>query len=228
MEPISPSGKAPATQYTPGTPADWSPPPNNVQQALDQLAANEGSPDAATTNYEPEDPTKWTPPPTKVATALDQLAAKEIPPPDASTTNYEPATPSDWVPVPTHVSGALDQLAGIVRSTDTAATTTTNSMPQLLYQRTLNPAEVVTFRATVAAERFAVSTVGKFVREFTVKRDGSGPAILIQDLVPAPDYQDDPGLAVTTGVDASSATITVTGIAGTVDWFAVIQVVPAM
>ncbi len=225
MDTINPAGKAKSTQYAPTNPSDWSPPPTNVGQALDQLAAEEKEPDPATSvAYNPAQPSDWSPPPTQVAQALDQLAATHN---DAATTNYTPAFPVDWNPVPTHVAPALDQLAEVVRSTDQAAATSTNTIPIQLYRRTLDPSEVMTFRATVAAERFGVSQVGKFVREFTVKRVGFGPAILVQDLVPSPDYQEDPGLAVTAGVDSSSATIMVTGLAGTVDWYAVIQLVAA-
>jgi hypothetical protein len=77
MEPISPPGKAPATQYAPSTPTDWSPPPKNVAEALDQLAEVQNTPvPAGEVPYAPAVPGDWSPAPTEVAQALDQLAAQ--------------------------------------------------------------------------------------------------------------------------------------------------------
>jgi len=77
MEPISPPGKAPATQYAPSTPTDWSPPPKNVAEALDQLAEVQNTPvPAGEVPYSPAVPGDWSPSPTEVAQALDQLAAQ--------------------------------------------------------------------------------------------------------------------------------------------------------
>jgi limonene-1,2-epoxide hydrolase len=105
------------------------------------------------------------------------------------------------------------------------ALTTTNAVPQPLYQLTLSPSSTVTFRSTVIATASSAVVVGKFVREFTVKRNGSNPAVLVQDLVPSPNYQENPGLDVSPGVNTNNAVITVTGLAGTVTWHGRIEVV---
>jgi hypothetical protein len=105
---------------------------------------------------------------------------------------------------------------------DDVTITTTNDMPQTLYSRTLTLGTVMTLRATIVTSLADGSTVGRFVREFTAKRDGSGTTLL-QDLVPSPDYQEDPGLAVQSGVSGTNATITVTGLSGTLTWQARIE-----
>lgn len=108
----------------------------------------------------------------------------------------------------------------------TVSATTTNAVPVTLFQKTLDPSSTKTFRATITAARGPSATVvGKFVREFTAKRDGSNPAVLLQDLVPSPDYQDDPGIAVAPGVDVNNATLVITGLAGTLTWYGRVEVV---
>lgn len=103
---------------------------------------------------------------------------------------------------------------------------TSNAVPNLLFQYTLNPSTSATFRATIAVTRVSsAAVVGKFVREFTVKRVGSGPAVLLQDLVPSLDYQEDPGLAVASGVDTNNATITVTGMPAALAWHGRVEII---
>ncbi len=99
MEPLNPSGKAPATQYTPSTPSDWSPPPTQVAQALDQLA---GRP-ASTLPYTPAVPADWNPSPATVAPALDQLAAETV-------TSRNPLIPGNVKFVTSGVPTALLQI----------------------------------------------------------------------------------------------------------------------
>lgn len=96
--------------------------------------------------------------------------------------------------------------------------TTTNAVPTSLYIKFINPASSIAIRATIVAVRSTGSIVGKFVREFTVKRVNSGSAVLLQDLVPSPDYIEDPSLSVSDSVSGVNAIITVTGLSGTVDW----------
>lgn len=105
------------------------------------------------------------------------------------------------------------------------AVTTTNSVPTPLYTRTLAVGGIVSLRATVIAVRSSGATIGKFVREFTVKRVGSGLATLVQDLVPSPDYQEDLNLVITDTVSGPNAVIMVTGLSGTVDWHGLIEVI---
>lgn len=104
------------------------------------------------------------------------------------------------------------------------ATTTTNNVPALLYTRTLDPGSIISIRATIIAIRSSGNIVGKFTREFTVKRDGSNPAALVQDLVTSPDYTEDPNLSVTDSVSGPNATITVAGLSGTVNWHGHIEI----
>ena len=113
-----------------------------------------------------------------------------------------------------------------VSGSPTASIVTTNAVPTQLYQKTLNPSSGSTFRASIVAVRgTTASVIGKFVREFTAKREGILPAVLLQDLVPSPDYQELPGLNVSVGVDANNANIVVTGLAATVTWVARVEVV---
>ena len=112
MDPLSPKSNAQATVFTPTTPGDWSPPPTNVTEALDQLAAKEEPADRAEdVLFDPDSPGDWSPVPTEVAEALDQLAARGIGTVDASDVSYEPDSPGDWPVVPTDVAEALDVLA---------------------------------------------------------------------------------------------------------------------
>jgi hypothetical protein len=108
-------------------------------------------------------------------------------------------------------------------TTQLVAITTTNAVPALLFQNTLSPSSSVSFRATVVVE--AATVIGKFIREFTVKRVGVGPAVLAQDLVPSPDYKENPSLSVVTGVNSNNATIMVTGLPATLVWHGQIEVV---
>jgi hypothetical protein len=105
------------------------------------------------------------------------------------------------------------------------ATTTTNAVPTQLYSASLVVGGTTSIRATVVAIRSSGAVIGKFVREFTVKRIGSGSATLVQDLVPSPDYQEDLNLAITDTVSGPNAVIMVTGLSGTVDWHGLIEVI---
>jgi hypothetical protein len=105
-----------------------------------------------------------------------------------------------------------------------ASVTTTNAVPTQLYSTTVAVGGITSLRATIVAIRSSGAVIGKFVREFTVKRVGSGSATLVQDLVPSPDYLDDLNLAVTDTVSGPNAVIMVTGLSGTVDWHALIEV----
>lgn len=62
---------AATTSYEPTTPGNWTTPPTEVAQALDELA---------TYPYTPATPGNWAVPPTKIQTALDDLAASASPP----------------------------------------------------------------------------------------------------------------------------------------------------
>ena len=106
-----------------------------------------------------------------------------------------------------------------------ASITTTNAAPTQLYSTTLVAGGTTSLRATIVAIRSSGAVIGKFVREFTVKRVGSGSAVLVQDLVPSPDYQEDLNLVVTDTVSGPNAVIMVTGLSGTVDWHGLIEVV---
>ena len=67
---------ATAVTYEPGTPGNWTSPPTQVAQALDDLAAIViVPPDASVVTYEPGTPSDWSTPPTQVAQALDDLAS---------------------------------------------------------------------------------------------------------------------------------------------------------
>jgi hypothetical protein len=67
---------ATAVTYEPGTPGNWTSPPTQVAEALDDLAAIVVvPPDASAVTYEPETPSDWSTPPTQVAGALDDLAS---------------------------------------------------------------------------------------------------------------------------------------------------------
>lgn len=104
--------------------------------------------------------------------------------------------------------------------------TTTNAVPVPIFQNTLDPSTLKTFRATITVTRGpSAAVVGKFVREFTVRRNGAAPAALLQDLVPSPDYQEDLGLAVAPGVDTNNATLIITGLAATLTWFGRVEIV---
>lgn len=107
----------------------------------------------------------------------------------------------------------------------TATVTTTNAVPSLLYSTTLSVGGTSSLRATIVAIRSSGAVIGKFVREFTVKRIGAGSATLVQDLVPSPDYQEDLNLAITDTVSGPNAVIMVTGLSGTVDWHGLIEVI---
>jgi hypothetical protein len=109
---------------------------------------------------------------------------------------------------------------------DFVSITTTNAVPTLLYSKTLTPNSGVTFRATILVTRGPnASVVGKFIREFTVKRFGSNPVALLQDLVPSLDYKEDPGLSLAPSVDVTNATIMVTGLSATLTWHGRIEFV---
>jgi len=116
-----------------------------------------------------------------------------------------------WAPEPKHNDVAIQ---------------TTNAVPVEMYHYTLAPASCMTLRATVVvAQTITAAIVGRFVRELTAERVGLGAAVLRQDLVPSPDFRQSPGLALASGVSANNATLTVTGIAGTLTWTARIDVV---
>jgi hypothetical protein len=103
--------------------------------------------------------------------------------------------------------------------------TTTNGVPTTLYNHTVSVGGVMSIRANIVAIRSSGAVVGKFIREFTVKRIGSGSAMILQDLVPSPDHVEDPNLSVTDSVSGANVIILVTGLSGTVDWHAHIEVV---
>lgn len=104
------------------------------------------------------------------------------------------------------------------------STTTTNNVPALLYSKTLDAGSIISIHATIIAIRSTGSIVGKFSREFTIKRDGSNPADLLQDLVTSPDYTEDPNLSVSDSVSGPNAVIMVAGLSGTVDWHGHIEI----
>jgi hypothetical protein len=106
-----------------------------------------------------------------------------------------------------------------------ASVTTTNAVPSLLFSTTVSTGGTTSLRATIVAIRSSGAVIGKFVREFTVKRIGSGVAILAQDLVPSPDYIEDVSLAITDTVNGPNAVIMVTGLSGTVGWHGLIEVI---
>jgi len=106
-----------------------------------------------------------------------------------------------------------------------ASIVTTDTVPTQLYSLELGTDKVTAIRATIIAIRTSGVIVAKFVREFTVKRVGSGSATLLQDLVPSPDYKEDSNLDVTDTIDGPSAVILVTGLSGTVEWHSLIEVV---
>jgi hypothetical protein len=83
----------------------------------------------------------------------------------------------------------------------------------------------MSLRAMIVAGRPTGDVIGKFVREFTVKRVGNGLALLLQELVPSLDYQEFPDLAVNCSVSGSNAVIMVTGLAGTIVWHGLIEVI---
>jgi hypothetical protein len=103
--------------------------------------------------------------------------------------------------------------------------TTTNAVSSLLYSTTVAVGGTTSIRATIVAIRSSGAVIGKFVREFTVKRVGAGSALLVQDLVPSPDYAEDLNLAITDTVSGPNAVILVTGLSGTVDWHGLIEVI---
>jgi hypothetical protein len=118
MDPINKTGKASSTGYIPTIPGDWSPPPPDVQAALDQLAAKASAEVTAVTATAPlassggATPNITLSPATDLApgsmsasdkTKLDNLAALTL--------AYTPSTPGNWSPAPSEVGPALDQLA---------------------------------------------------------------------------------------------------------------------
>lgn len=106
------------------------------------------------------------------------------------------------------------------------STTTTNAVPVQIFQHLCLSNSSTTFRVTLIAVRNATAAVvGKFVREFTVKRVGVNNPMLLQDLVPSPDYHEDAGLEATSGVDGLNAVMTVTGIAATLVWRGRVEIV---
>jgi hypothetical protein len=102
---------------------------------------------------------------------------------------------------------------------------TTDTVPTQLYSMELGTDRVTAIRATIIAIRTSGVIVAKFVREFTVKRVGSGSATLLQDIAPSPDYKEDSNLDVTATIDGPSAVILVTGLSGTIEWHSLIEIV---
>jgi hypothetical protein len=103
--------------------------------------------------------------------------------------------------------------------------TTTNSVPTTLYNNTVSVGGTISIRATIIAIRSSGAVVGKFVREFTAKRIGAGSPAILQDLVPSPDYVEDPNLSVADSVNGPNVVIIVTGLSGTVNWHAHVETV---
>jgi hypothetical protein len=108
---------------------------------------------------------------------------------------------------------------------DTAAITTTNAVPSVLYTKMVSPSTTMALRITVVTTSNSGVITGKFVREFTVSRILSGSATLVQELIPSPDYQIIPDLAVNCSVDSTNAIVLVTGMPGTVIWHSLIEVI---
>jgi hypothetical protein len=118
---------------------------------------------------------------------------------------------------------ALLNSSGSESGFDNASTTTTNAVPQLLYSKTLAPHSVMTLRVALVCKQNSTN-VGKFVREFTVSRN-TGNATLLQELVPSPDVKTNQNLDVSCNVDGTNAVINVTGIAATVIWHGLVELV---
>jgi hypothetical protein len=108
---------------------------------------------------------------------------------------------------------------------DFVSITTTNSVPTTLYSHTISIGGSISVRATIIAIRSSGVVIGKFVREFTAKRIGAGSPAILQDLVPSPDYIEDPNLSVSDSVSGPNIVIIVTGLSGTIDWHAHVEVV---
>ena len=107
---------------------------------------------------------------------------------------------------------------------ETSAATTTNIIPTSLYVRTVPPGSTLTIRIAIVAVNSSGLTVGKFIREMTAKRVGTAFAILLQDLVPSPDYTENINLAVSCSVNGTNAVVLVQGLAATVVWHGLAEV----
>ncbi len=117
-----------------------------------------------------------------------------------------------------------ESTSGAGTGTETASTTTTNAVPTTFYTKTVPPAGMVALRATIVAMTSTGAVVGKFVRELTAKRVDLGNAVLNQDLVPSPDYSENAGLEVSCSVSGPNAILVVTGIAATIMWHGLVEV----
>jgi hypothetical protein len=103
---------------------------------------------------------------------------------------------------------------------------TTNAVPTQIFQHMCSPNTSTSFRATITATRSpTASIVGRFIREFTVKRVGVDNSVILQDLIPSPDYYEDASIGVDVGADTVNATLTATGMAGTLVWHGRVEIV---
>lgn len=118
----------------------------------------------------------------------------------------------------------LNEGGGANYGFEPSSITTTTTLWTQLYAKTVPIESALTIRIAVVATNNAGVTVAKFIREMTAKRIGSNPAVLLQELVPSPDYSESISLDIACSVNGTNAVVMVKGFAATVYWHGLAEV----